>query len=553
MTPKVVTGLCKDAGLFIMAIDINSRIRRFTSAASSYPLQTNVYISDRHKEKQRAFVKSVLAYSCLVASGAALIAYVCASDGIAPTSFPYNPVAQAATSTPEDKGLYDLEDHYLSSKLKFVEVNLNGQKVLTPDLASRLLLVKAAYTKEGLSKVGLKWSDLYGIIHAETSWYARKGMGANNVPSYGLAQFEPGTAKDMGLNDPGDPVQAVRAAARLMKMAASTAVEKFKINDFRSGDSHATIMRWVSMQYNMGKRGAMTRGHKPLPAATVIHIKNVAEGALFSVDADAAFKIGTVMHLQENRDFPALKTITNDGLKPASFEKWSPAQAAKMNDQFIRANADLKGLSNTSDPMRGVQGSGTASSMPTQYKHLEKITRSGNHGRQTRVAGVIEGIPIVLYEDPYQGISFGRLKLSEKHSQPVIFISSAMVDNTKGPQRQQVLEFILNRELGHIKLGHIADKDGIQGRAGNLKAQKEADLFALNILRHHSVDSRNIHQIVGAFLHKIEQLDDHNAIDIASTQRRQALAIEINRPPARFASTLIPKPQSGDQMARATI
>jgi len=60
-----------------------------------------------------------------------------------------------------------------------------------------------------LQQVGLSYRDVYGIINAETSWIPRLGASKDGTPNLGIAQFEPATAKAVGLTDPTDPVQAV--------------------------------------------------------------------------------------------------------------------------------------------------------------------------------------------------------------------------------------------------------------------------------------------------------------------------------------------------------
>ena len=107
----------------------------------------------------------------------------------------------------------------LQARLRWVPANLDGGKV-TLDSSSRLLLARSAAERAGLKDVGLDFRDVYGVINAETSWVPRAGMGRNGVVSEGLGQFEPATAKAVGLRNPNDAVEAVHAAARLLREAA---------------------------------------------------------------------------------------------------------------------------------------------------------------------------------------------------------------------------------------------------------------------------------------------------------------------------------------------
>src|SRR5213078_3639388 len=114
----------------------------------------------------------------------------------------------------------------LRSQIKFETVRWGGKPVQTLDEASRLMLARAAAEKAGLHEVGLGFRDVYGIIEAETSWVPRTGASKDGTPNLGLAQFEPRTAKGLGLTDPEDPVQAVFASATYIKDGAKWACRK---------------------------------------------------------------------------------------------------------------------------------------------------------------------------------------------------------------------------------------------------------------------------------------------------------------------------------------
>ena len=114
-------------------------------------------------------------------------------------------------------------DQYFSqlrSRMKWETVRMGDRVLKTPDAVSRVMLTQAAAQKAGLDEVGLSWRDVYGIINAETSWIPRLGASKDGTPNLGIAQFEPATARALGLSDPEDPVQAVHAAARRRTGAA---------------------------------------------------------------------------------------------------------------------------------------------------------------------------------------------------------------------------------------------------------------------------------------------------------------------------------------------
>ena len=122
-------------------------------------------------------------------------------------------------------------------------VRWGGKPVQTLDEASRILLTRAAADKAGLREVGLSFHDVYGLIEAETSWIPRTGASKDGTANLGLAQFEPRTAKGLGLQDPNDPVQAVYAAALHMKGAAPADVQA-TLTEFTASVCAADVQRY---------------------------------------------------------------------------------------------------------------------------------------------------------------------------------------------------------------------------------------------------------------------------------------------------------------------
>lgn len=173
-------------------------------------------------------------------------------------------------------------DEALRARIKFVPVRYAGEKLHTLDEESRLLLAQAAAEKADLAKVGLGFEDVYGLIDAETSWIPRTGLGKNGVTSYGLAQFEPRTAKGLGLKNPNDPVQAVFAAAVNMKHGAEWAEDKIAHLKLTPEQRAAKIREGVSVYYNLSVKGRNKWdgvNTAALPVETQRHIRNVRAGA----------------------------------------------------------------------------------------------------------------------------------------------------------------------------------------------------------------------------------------------------------------------------------
>ncbi|MES2936389.1 MAG: hypothetical protein V4864_01825 [Pseudomonadota bacterium] len=174
----------------------------------------------------------------------------------------------------------------MRSRLKFSTVRWGGKPVETLDEPSRILLARAAAEKAGLGDVGLSYHDLYGVIEAETSWIPRSGASKDGTPNLGLAQFEPATARGLGLDDPEDPVQAVFAAALYMKHGAKWAIGKIGHLKLDPEQRAAKLREGVSVYYNLSVKGRNKwdgLNTAELPTETQRHIRNAAAGAMEAV------------------------------------------------------------------------------------------------------------------------------------------------------------------------------------------------------------------------------------------------------------------------------
>ncbi|MBL0424012.1 hypothetical protein [Ramlibacter alkalitolerans] len=187
-------------------------------------------------------------------------------------------------ATPEPK--FGSEEA-LRAKIKFETAHWGGKPVKTLDEASRILLARAAAEEAGLGEVGLSYQDVYGVIEAETSWIQRTGSSKDGTPNLGLAQFEPRTAKSLGLTNPEDPVQAVFAAARYMKLGAQWA--SGRIGGLKSNPAlyAAKLREGVSVHYNLSIKGRNKwngLNTAQLPVETQRHIRNAAAGAQEAIE-----------------------------------------------------------------------------------------------------------------------------------------------------------------------------------------------------------------------------------------------------------------------------
>ena len=207
---------------------------------------------------------------------------------------------------------FKVNDYYdqLRAKLNWLPVRYAGNILRTPDAESRLLLAQSAAKRAGLAQVGLSYKDVYGIIRAETSWIPRLGSSKDGTPNLGLAQFEPATAKAVGLTDPTDPVQAVHAAALHLRDAAVWSAKRIAKLKLTPEQRAVKLREGVSIYYNLSTKGRnMWNGLNTakLPIETRRHIANARKGAREAGELEA--------QLQELKG-----RMSNPGVMTASFQ-----------------------------------------------------------------------------------------------------------------------------------------------------------------------------------------------------------------------------------------
>ena len=187
-------------------------------------------------------------------------------------------VANAAASTLKFNSRYD----ELREKVRWLPVRFGGTELKTPDAQSRLLLAQSAARDANLQQVGLSYRDVYGIINAETSWIPRLGASKDGTPNLGIAQFEPATAKAMGIVNPADPVEAVHAAAEHMRDAAIWSARRIAGLKLTPEQQARKLREGVSIYYNLSSKGRSVWNGKntaKLPVETRRHIANARLGA----------------------------------------------------------------------------------------------------------------------------------------------------------------------------------------------------------------------------------------------------------------------------------
>jgi hypothetical protein len=181
----------------------------------------------------------------------------------------------------------------LRKRLHWVRTRVGHATMLTPDLRSRMVLAKSAAQRAHLDEVGLSFMDVYGIINAETSWVPRPGASKDGTPNLGIAQFEPATARALGVDDPDDVVEAVHAAALNMKDAAVWSASRLRGLKLTAAQRAEKLREGVSIYYNLSSRGRAVwngRNTDRLPRETQLHILNARIGAQEAALLEAQFR-----------------------------------------------------------------------------------------------------------------------------------------------------------------------------------------------------------------------------------------------------------------------
>ncbi|MDB5883527.1 MAG: hypothetical protein JWP43_3405 [Ramlibacter sp.] len=190
---------------------------------------------------------------------------------------PAAPAPLAAVPQPREQYYAELRH-----RIHWVPTRMGDETLATPDAPSRMLLVKSAAQQAGLEDVGLGFKDVYGLISAETSWIPRTGASKDGTPNLGIAQFEPATARSLGVRNPDDPVESVHIAALHMKAAALWSQERIAGLKLDAAERAQRLREGVSIYYNLSSRGRSAwngSNTRKLPRETQLHIYNSRLGA----------------------------------------------------------------------------------------------------------------------------------------------------------------------------------------------------------------------------------------------------------------------------------
>jgi hypothetical protein len=181
----------------------------------------------------------------------------------------------------------------LRAQVHWVPTRIGRAMLPAPDYASRMLLAKAAAQHAQLAELGLTYRDVYGIVNAESSWAPRRGASVDGTPNLGIAQFEPATAKALGVRDPDDVVEAVHAMAMHMRQAALWSQSRLRGLKLDRSQRAEKLREGISIYYNLSTRGRNEwngLNTAQLPFQTQRHIANAKFGAQEAAMLDAQLR-----------------------------------------------------------------------------------------------------------------------------------------------------------------------------------------------------------------------------------------------------------------------
>lgn len=295
--------------------DLLSRVVSFKKSIQNGPIKVSLYGSDKDWLTLRKIVTCV----AILASGVMAGQQLNQKDHFLNRQLTPTFSIEQVCAPPSHKSQVLLE----RNDIRLIEVNYLGRKALAIDEASRIRLSKSAAQVHALHEAGLGWEDVYGVISAETAWIPRSGMGKNRVASHGLAQFEPATAKAIGVIDPHDHVHAVNGAAALIKEAAVWSQSKISHLRLKPSVRDAKMREGISVYYNLSssaRRQWNGSNLSELPVETQFHVANFQDGRLIARSLD--------------RRLGALTSVTSE-VQRITVEAGS--ESAKLNSELCEA------------------------------------------------------------------------------------------------------------------------------------------------------------------------------------------------------------------------
>jgi hypothetical protein len=170
------------------------------------------------------------------------------------------------------------------------------------------------------------------------------------VESHGLAQFEPATARAVGLRNPNDPVEAVQAAAMHLKEAAQWSARRLQRLNLGATDLATKLREGVSVYYNLSTRGRNAwhgLNSDQMPVETRLHIRNVRAGALkadglmtAALDGGSRIEAAAPAIVAATVAAPALRAVAAVRAQPVRIAHAGIAPAGRTRVSFAAPRGD---------------------------------------------------------------------------------------------------------------------------------------------------------------------------------------------------------------------
>lgn len=465
-----------------------AKLAAFGQAALTQQVRVNVHATPNEPARSRTTDNLVL-YACLLAAGAGVGAMAMNDHDrkIATEKQKDREVRGIIVDEPDPGFIRDMQ----LKRLNYVQVSFGGKSVLTLDETSRIQLSKEAAAAHKLNTMGLSWKDLYGVIHAETNWIPREGIGKNGVASSGLAQLEPATAKSLGVADANDPVEALNASAALLKEAAQWSRIKVRNAGIKSGALFNEKMRdGVSIYYNLSTKARNTwdgRSTAELPVETQRHISNTRQGTRIAARMERELKDRLdgfdwpSAHLQSKAKTQRhnLDGAPDQGLVTTSVFMQLQSEKVFMQNvysvqQVLQSKCEIKYNTRPSDLARSCLASNPL------IGNAISLRQTMSTFPDTYMLGETEGVPVFMARSP-EMVAAAIVSLGpDGRPTPGIILSDGLVKEMSGPDLQNRLKFVIGHELGHIRLGHRYVDDVDQITRNELEADGYGFAFALH-------------------------------------------------------------------------
>lgn len=467
-----------------------AKLAAFSTAARNNAVKVNVHAVPNEASRSRS-TDSLVLYACLVAGGAGIGAIAMDEhDRRIKAEESKDRAVRGQIIDETDPGfIRDLQ----KKRLNYVQVSFGGKPYLTLDEASRIQLTKEAANAHQLESVGLSWKDLYGVIHAETNWIARDGMGKNGIVSQGLAQLEPATAKSLGVSDANDPLEALNASAALLKEAAQWSRSKVRAAGIKGGPLFKEKFRdGVSIYYNLSTRarnawdGMNING---LPVETQHHIKNTRQGARIAVRMERELKDKLKATDWQSTHFqPTHKPTTNAGemrmnldgsnvqgpVGASVFEQMQKQLSFMQNvhslQQVLQSKSEIKLNARPMDLARACLATNPLLGQAITPRQIARVFPNAY------MLGEAEGVPVFMARTQEVGAAALMSIGPDGRVTPGIILSEGLVEGMKGPGLITSLNFVIGHELGHLRLGHryVDDYEQI------MRNELEADSYGIS-------------------------------------------------------------------------